>query len=102
MHAGRSLHLVPSLPELHVDSGDSAELQCVLVGNPIHGGSFTWTGPAVGNNEDGRTALTVSASGALSTLTISDFGSDDAGQYTCSYMDVGTVSIMLTVVGKLL
>ena len=96
------MHLVPSLPELRVDNGDSAELQCVLVGNSIHGGSFTWTGPADGTNEDDHTTTTLSDSGTVSTLTIHGVGRDDAGQYTCSYSGLNSISITLVVIGKLL
>ena len=85
-----------------MDSGDSAELQCVLVGNPIHGGSFTWTGPAVRNNEDDHSTTTLSGSGTVSTLTIHGVGRGDAGQYTCSYPGLNSISITLVVIGKLL
>ena len=58
--------------------------------------------PAVRNNEDDHSTTTLSGSGTVSTLTIHGVGRGDAGQYTCSYPGLNSISITLVVIGKLL
>lgn len=95
---GQSLQFASNLSELRVGSGENAVLECVLIGSSERPPSFTWSGPAHSN---GRTSIGQSASGTYSRLTINGVGSNDAGQYTCSYSGISSVSITLTVVGKL-
>ena len=97
-YAGRSLHFAPSVPEIRVDSGNDALLQCVLEGDSTQLGSFLWTGPAVAS---GRAAIILDSSGTVSTLTIAGVGRSDEGSYTCSFTGVDTISITLDVVCKL-
>ena len=97
-YAGRSLHFEPSVPEISVDSGNDALLQCVLGGNSTHVGSFSWMGPAVAS---GRAIISLDSSGTVSTLTIAGVGRGDEGQYSCSFTGVDTISIELDVVCKL-
>ena len=97
-YAGRSLHFAQRVSEISVDSGNDAVLQCVLDGDSPHGGSFSWTGPAVAS---GRAVITLDPSGTVSTLTIADVGGSDEGSYSCSFTGIGTRSITLDVVCKL-
>ena len=98
-YAGRSLHFAPSLPEISVDSGNNAVLQCVLDGDSTHhGGSFSWTGPAVAS---GRAVITLNLPGTVSTLSIAAVDGSDEGKYSCSFTGVDTISITLDVVCKL-
>ena len=97
-YAGRSLHFEPSVPEIRVDSGNDAVLQCVLGGNSTHVGSFSWTGPAIASS---RAVLALDSSGTVSTLNIASVGRSDEGQYSCSYTGVDTVFISLDVNCKL-
>ena len=99
LYAGRSLHFASNLPEIRVDSGSDAVLQCILGGDSRHGGSFNWTGPAV---TSGRASISLDSSGTVSTLTITSVGRSDEGRYRCSFGDVDTVSITLNVICKLL
>ena len=99
LHVGRSLHFASSLTELRVDSGSNAVMQCILGGDSTHGGSFSWTGPAV---TGGRAAIVLDSSGTVSTLTITSVDQSDEGEYSCSFDDVGTVSITLDVICKFL
>ena len=92
------MHFEPSVPEIRVDSGNDAFLQCVLGGDSTHGGSFSWTGPAVAS---GRAVDTLDSSGTVSTLSIAGVGRSDEGSYSCSFTGVDTVSIRLDVVCKL-
>ena len=84
-----------SLSEIQVVSGSNAVLQCILDGDPSHGGSFTWTGPAVGS---GRVSISLDGSGTVSTLVISSAGQSDEGRYGCSYTGRGAVFITLDVI----
>ena len=96
-YAGPSLHFAPSMPEIRVDSGNNAVLQCVLDhGGFTHGGSFSWTGPAVASNR-----AVIDSSGTVSTLTIDNVGRSDEGQYSCSFTGVESIFISLDVVCKL-
>ena len=92
------MHFAPSVPEISVDSGSNAVLQCVLGGDSTHGGSFSWTGPAVTND---RAVITLDSSGTVSELTIADVGRSDEGSYSCSFTGVDTVFISLDVICKL-
>ena len=94
----RSLHFAPDLSELRVDSGGRVLLQCILGGDSTHGGSFSWTGPAVAS---GRADITLDSSRTVSTLTIESVGRSDEGEYICSFTGVSTVSISLDVRSKL-
>ena len=96
-YAGRSLHFASNVPEIRVDSGNEAALQCVLDSDSTHGGSFLWTGPAVAS---GRAVIILDSSGTVSTLTIADVGGSDEGSYSCSFTGVGAISIALDVVCK--
>ena len=98
MAIDQSLHFAPDLSVLHVDSGDRVLLQCILGGDSTHGGSFSWTGPAV---DSGRAIITLDSSRTVSTLTIESVGRSDEGEYICSFAGVGTVSITLDVRCKL-
>jgi hypothetical protein len=93
------LYFVPSVPGINVDSGNNAVLQCILDGDSTHGGSFSWTGPAV---TSGRANITLDTSRTVSTLTIDSVGRSDEGRYSCSLTGVVTISITLDVVCKLL
>ena len=97
-YAGQSLHFAPSVPEISVDSGNNAFLQCVLGGDLTDGGSFSWTGPAIAS---GRAVVTLDSSGMVSTLSIASVDGGDEGNYSCSFTDVGTISITLDVICKL-
>ena len=99
LYAGRSLHFAQRVSEISVDSGNDAVLQCVLDGDSTHGGSFSWTGPAIVDNV--RAATTLDSSGTVSTLTIADVRGSDEGRYSCSFTGVDTISITLDVVCKL-
>ena len=92
------MHFAPSVSEISVDSGNGVILQCVLGGDSTHGGSFSWTGPAVTRD---RAVITLDSSGTVSTLTIADAGGNDEGSYSCSFTGVATISITLDVVCKL-
>ena len=92
------MHFAPNVPEIRVDSGSEAFLQCVLDGDSTHGGSFSWTGPAVAS---GRAVIILDSSGTVSTLIIADVGGSDEGNYSCSFTGVDTISIALDVVCKL-
>ena len=94
----QSLHISPDLSELRVDSGGSVLLQCILDGDSTHGGSFSWTGPAV---DSGRANITLDNSRTVSTLTIESADRSDEGEYICSFAGVGRVSITLDVRCKL-
>ena len=85
------------MPEISVDSGNNAILQCILGGDFTHGGSFSWTGPAV---TIGRAVI--DSSGTVSTLTIAGVGRSDEGRYSCSFTGFDTISITLDVVCKFL
>ena len=106
LYTGESLHLVPSGPSFRVDAGNDSILHCVLNGNSIViGGSFSWTkdsGQALSNTEDGHVTIDLSDSGTVSTLTINGVHGGDEGWYSCSYTNVGTVSIRVVVNCKLL
>ena len=93
------MHLAPDLSVLHIDSGEYVSLQCILGGDSTHGGSFSWTGPAVAS---GRAVITLDSLGTVSTLTIESVGRSDEGEYSCSFAGVGRVSITLDVIGKLI
>jgi hypothetical protein len=94
------LQFAPDLPEIRVDSGNNANLQCVLaLRDSTHGRSFLWTGPAVASD---RAVITLNASGTVSTLTIASVGRSDEGQYSCSFTGVDTIFITLDVICKLL
>ena len=95
-YAGPLLHFAPSVPEIRVDSGNNAVLQCVLDGNFTHGGSFSWTGPAVASNQ-----AVIDSSGTVSTLAIDNVGRSDEGRYSCSFTGVKSIFISLDVVCKL-
>ena len=96
-YAGPSLHFAPSMPEIRVDSGNNAVLQCVLDhGGFTHGGSFSWTGPAIAS---GRAVIDSSLT--VSTLTIDNVGRSDEGRYSCAFTRVESVFISLDVVCKL-
>ena len=95
------LYFAPNVPEINVDSGNNAVLQCVLVhGDCTHGGSFSisWTGPAITND---RAVVTPDASDTASTLSIASVGRSDEGSYSCSFTGFDTISITLDVVCKL-
>ena len=79
-----------------MEAGNTAYLQCILDGDSSHGGSFHWTGPAVGSD---RANVTQDPSGTVSTLTIRSVGRSDEGRYGCSYTGVSTVFITLDVIG---
>ena len=94
----QSLHFAPDLSVLRVDSGGRVLLQCILDGDSTHGGSFSWTGPAV---DSGRANITLDSSRTVSTLTIKSAGRSDKGEYSCSFAGFGRVSITLDVRSKL-
>ena len=94
----RSLHFAPDLSVLSIDSGRNVMLQCILGGDSTHGGSFSWTGPAIASH---RAVITLDSSRTVSTLTIESVGQSDEGEYSCSFAGVGRVSITLDVRGKL-
>ena len=96
-YAGQSLHFAPSVPEIRVDSGNDALLQCVLGGDSTRVGSFSWTGPAVTSRQ---AFFTLDTSRTVSTLTIANVGRSDEGRYSCSYTGVDTVFISLDVICK--
>ena len=106
--AGRSLHFASTsgprteprygLIGLRVNSGNTAEIQCLLDTDSNDGGSFSWTGPAV---TSGRAVVTLDSSGTVSTLTINGVGRSDEGRYNCSFTGVNTISINLDVRCKL-
>ena len=89
------------MPEISVDSGNDAVLQCVLDGDSTHGGSFSWTGPGPATVDNDRADVILDSSGTVSTLTITDVGRSDEGHYSCSFTGVDTISIGLDVVCKL-
>ena len=100
------LYFVPNVPEISVDSGNDAVLQCVWVDDsrypPISYktriGYFSWKGPAVTSH---RASYTLDTSHRVSTLTIASVDQSDEGQYSCSYLGADTVFISLDVVCKL-
>ena len=93
------LYFVSSMPEIRVDSGNDAVLQCVLVrDDSAHDGSFSWQGSAVTND---RAVVTPDTSSMVSTLTIAGVGRSDEGRYSCSFTGFDTISIILHVVCKL-
>ena len=102
--AGVSLHLVPDLPLIRVDSGSEATLQCILNGNSQETtGSFSWTfrqGEPLMSTADGHVTIEESISGTVSTLTINKVNASDEGEYNCSYMGLEPVSITMEVVCK--
>ena len=83
---------------LRIDSGGNVSLQCILGSDLTHGGSFSWTGPAVSS---GRAVITLNSSRTVSVLTINGVSRSDEGEYICSYTGVGIVSITLDVICKL-
>ena len=97
-HAGGSLHFVSSLSEIRVERGNNAALQCIMDGDSSHGGSFTWTGPAVGSS---RASISLDGSGTVSTLVISSVNLTDEGQYGCSYTGLEAIFMTLNVICKL-
>ena len=98
------LYFAPNMPEISVDSGNDAVLQCVWVDDPTISyiiasiGSFSWEGPAVTSHQ---ASYTLDTSHRVSTLTIASVGRTDEGQYSCSYLGADTVFISLDVVCKL-
>ena len=102
--AGVSLHLVPDLPHISVDSGSDATLQCILNGDSqVTRGSFSWTfrqGEPLRTTEDGHVTISDSVSGTVSTLTINRVNRSDEAEYSCSYTSLDTVSITMDVVCK--
>ena len=91
------LRFSPNVREMSLTTGDTAVLHCTLR-RPAPG-NFTWTGPAVSSD---RATIVIYTSGIVSELTIVGFTQQDAGQYSCSYTGVGTISIPLRVVCKFL
>ena len=86
------------MPEIRVDSENDALLQCILNGDSTHGGSFSWTGPAIAS---GRADITLDSSGTVSTLTIASVGESDEGTYSCSFTGVDPIFLSLDVNCKL-
>ena len=68
-----------------------------MPGTPEAGGQFTWSGPALSN---GHTQHNTADSTTSSSLTINDVGSEDGGQYECSYSGLQTITATLTVGGR--
>ena len=86
------------MPEIRVDNENDAVLQCILIGDSTHGGSFSWTGPAIAS---GRAVVTLDISGTVSTLTIASVGESDEGSYSCSFTGVDPIFLSLDVNCKL-
>ena len=84
---------------LRVDSGGRVLLQCILGDDSTHGGSFSWTGPAI---DSGHADITLDNSGTVSTLTIESVGRSDEGEYSCVFAEIGRVPITLDVICKLI
>ena len=69
-------------------------LRCIQDGDSTHGGSFSWTGPAVAS---GRADITLDdSSHTLSVLTINGVSRSDEGEYICSYTGVSIIDISIT------
>lgn len=70
-------------------------MHCVLKGGGDSEQRVTWLGPALASNR-----ATTENSRSSSTLTIDRVETKDAGDYSCSYRGLPTISIRLNVVGK--
>ena len=85
LYAGYFYFVVPIFPEIGMDSGKAAILQCVLDDDSTpHGGSFVWTGPAV------TSAGALNTPGSASTLGA---GQSDEGSYNYSFTDIGVTLV---------